>query len=299
MEINEISVSNSGKLEVLIIVDTRPEIIRLSAVISRCREYFYTVLTHTDQYYHYNLSSVFFKALNIVGPDVYLNCVGDGLSFTVGNIVAFSYNLMKMIKPDALLILRDINSFLSAISAKRLHIPIFHMEAGNRCKDESLPKGKIVDIIRDVNLVYSEPAQKYLHECGIPKERVYVTGLPMAEVLTNYLDKIFASNILESLQFQKKKYILLSAHKEENIDTDENFYSLFHAINFLATNYEMPILYSCLPRSKKKLLSSNFKLDNRVILHEPLGFYDSKKNINEVKQQFLLLDDYNVPLFNY
>ena len=274
---NKIKFSNNGKLKVLIIVGTRPEIIRLSAVITICRKYFDTILAHTGQNYDYNLNGIFFKELGLKDPDIFLNCVGNDLGSVIGNIIASSYNLMARIKPDALLILGDTNSCLSAISAKRLHIPIFHMEAGNRCKDECLPEEtnrRIVDIISDVNLAYSEPARKYLHECGIPKERVYVTDSPMAEVLMNNLDKILTSDILERLQLQKKKYILLSAHREENIDTDENFYSLFYAINTLASTYEMPILYSCHPRSKKKLLSSNFKLDNRAILHEPLGFYD-------------------------
>ncbi|WP_370778087.1 non-hydrolyzing UDP-N-acetylglucosamine 2-epimerase [Holdemania massiliensis] len=268
---------NNGKLKLLIIVGTRPEIIRLSAVIKKCREHFDTILAHTGQNYDYTLNGIFFKELGLKDPDVFLECVGNDLGSTIGNIIASSYKLMNRIKPDALLILGDTNSCLSAISAKRLHIPIFHMEAGNRCKDECLPEEtnrRIVDIISDVNLAYSEPARKYLHECGLPKERVYVTGSPMAEVLYNNLSAILSSNILERLHLNKKGYVLLSAHREENIDTDENFFSLFQAINTLASTYDMPILYSCHPRSKQKLLSSNFKLNEKVILHEPLGFHD-------------------------
>ena len=268
---------NNGKLKLLIIVGTRPEIIRLSAVINKCREHFDTILAHTGQNYDYTLNGIFFKELGLKDPDVFLECVGNDLGSTIGNIIASSYKLMNRIKPDALLILGDTNSCLSAISAKRLHIPIFHMEAGNRCKDECLPEEtnrRIVDIISDVNLAYSEPARKYLHECGLPKERVYVTGSPMAEVLYNNLSAILSSNILERLHLNKKGYVLLSAHREENIDTDENFFSLFQAINTLASTYDMPILYSCHPRSKQKLLSSNFKLNEKVILHEPLGFHD-------------------------
>ena len=279
MEINA-KFKNNGKLKLLIIVGTRPEIIRLSAVINKCREYFDCILAHTGQNYDYNLNGVFFKDLKIKDPDVYMNAVGNDLGETIGNIIASSYKLMTEIKPDALLILGDTNSCLSAISAKRLHIPIFHMEAGNRCKDECLPEEtnrRIVDIISDVNLAYSEHARKYLHECGLPKERVYVTGSPMAEVLHNNLEDIKKSDILDKLNLEPHKYILLSAHREENIDTDKNFTSLFTAINKMAEKYDMPILYSCHPRSKKKLESSGFKLDKRVIQHEPLGFHDYNK----------------------
>lgn len=268
---------NNGKLKLLIIVGTRPEIIRLSAVITKCRKYFDCILAHTGQNYDYNLNGIFFRDLKLDDPEVYMNAVGDDLGATVGNIINCSYKLMNQIKPDALLILGDTNSCLSAISAKRLHIPIFHMEAGNRCKDECLPEEtnrRIVDIISDVNLAYSEHARKYLHECGLPKERVYVTGSPMAEVLNNNLDEIKASHILEKLNLKSKGYILLSAHREENIDTDKNFISLFTAINKMAEKYDMPILYSCHPRSKKRLETSNFKLDPRVVMHEPLGFHD-------------------------
>lgn len=267
----------NGKLKLLIIVGTRPEIIRLSAVINKCRKYFDCILAHTGQNYDYNLNGIFFHDLKLENPEVYLNAVGDDLGETVGNIISSSYKLMSQIKPDALLILGDTNSCLSAISAKRLHIPIFHMEAGNRCKDECLPEEtnrRIVDIISDVNLAYSEHARKYLHECGLPKERVYVTGSPMAEVLHKNLEEIKASNILEKLNLEPKKYILLSAHREENIDTEENFKSLFTAVNKMAEKYNMPILYSCHPRSKKRLEKSGFKLDPRVIQHEPLGFHD-------------------------
>ncbi|WP_027090023.1 non-hydrolyzing UDP-N-acetylglucosamine 2-epimerase [Thomasclavelia saccharogumia] len=267
----------NGKLKLLIIVGTRPEIIRLAAVISKCRKYFDCILAHTGQNYDYNLNGVFFHDLKLADPEVYMNAVGDDLGATVGNIINCSYKLMNQIKPDALLILGDTNSCLSAISAKRLHIPIFHMEAGNRCKDECLPEEtnrRIVDIISDVNLAYSEHARKYLHECGLPKERVYVTGSPMAEVLTNNLKEIEASDILDRLKLKAKGYILLSAHREENIDTEKNFLSLFNAVNKIAERYDMPILYSCHPRSKKRLEKSGFKLDGRVIQHEPLGFHD-------------------------
>lgn len=267
----------NGKLKLLIIVGTRPEIIRLAAVISKCRKYFDCILAHTGQNYDYNLNGVFFHDLKLADPEVYMNAVGDDLGATVGNIINCSYKLMNQIKPDALLILGDTNSCLSAISAKRLHIPIFHMEAGNRCKDECLPEEtnrRIVDIISDVNLAYSEHARKYLHECGLPKERVYVTGSPMAEVLTNNLKEIEASDILDRLKLKAKGYILLSAHREENIDTEKNFLSLFNAVNKMAERYDMPILYSCHPRSKKRLEKSGFKLDGRVIRHEPLGFHD-------------------------
>ena len=274
---NKINWKDNGKLKLLIIVGTRPEIIRLSAVINKCREYFDCILAHTGQNYDYNLNEVFFKDLNIDYPDIYMNANGDDLGSTIGNIINYSYKLMNLIKPDALLILGDTNSCLSAISAKRLHIPIFHMEAGNRCKDECLPEEtnrRIVDIISDVNLAYSEHARKYLHECGLPKERVYVTGSPMAEVLTNNIDQIKNSDILNKLGLEKKKYILLSAHREENIDNDDNFFSLFNAINEMAEKYNMPILYSCHPRSKKKIDNSGFILDKRIIKHEPLGFHD-------------------------
>ena len=268
---------NNGKLKLLIIVGTRPEIIRLSAVINKTREYFDVVLAHTGQNYDYNLNGIFFKDLKIKEPEVYLDAVGSDLGETMGNIVAKSYKLMQEIKPDAVLVLGDTNSCLSVIGAKRLHIPIFHMEAGNRCKDECLPEEtnrRIVDIISDVNLAYSEHARKYLHECGLPKERVYVTGSPMAEVLSNNLKEIESSDILNKLNLKKKEYILLSAHREENIDTDTNFNSLFNAINSLANKYNMPILYSCHPRSDRKLKETGFKLDKRVIKHEPLGFHD-------------------------
>ncbi|MBQ3088812.1 MAG: UDP-N-acetylglucosamine 2-epimerase (non-hydrolyzing) [Clostridia bacterium] len=277
---SDVAFKENGKLKLLIIVGTRPEIIRLAAVINKCRKYFDTVLAHTGQNYDYNLNGIFFKDLKLDEPDVYMDAVGDDLGATVGNIINCSYKLMNQIKPDALLILGDTNSCLSAISAKRLHIPIFHMEAGNRCKDECLPEEtnrRIVDIISDVNLAYSEHARRYLHECGLPKERTYVTGSPMAEVLHNNLEDIKASNILEKLGLEPKKYILLSAHREENIDTEANFISLFTAINKLAEKYDMPILYSCHPRSKKRLEQSGFKLDSRVIQHEPLGFHDYNK----------------------
>ena len=268
---------NNGKLKLLIIVGTRPEIIRLSAVITKCRKYFDCILAHTGQNYDYNLNGVFFKDLKLADPEVYMDAVGEDLGETVGNIIACSYKLMTTIKPDALLILGDTNSCLSAISAKRLHIPIFHMEAGNRCKDECLPEEtnrRIVDIISDVNLPYSEAARRYLIECGMPKERTYVTGSPMAEVLTMNLEKIKNSDVLERLGLKKSNYILLSAHREENLDSDKNFNSLFNAINALAEKYDMPILYSCHPRSKKKLEATGFKLDRRVRVNEPLGFND-------------------------
>ncbi|WP_285815925.1 non-hydrolyzing UDP-N-acetylglucosamine 2-epimerase [Thomasclavelia cocleata] len=267
----------NDKLKLLVIVGTRPEIIRLSAVINKCRKYFDCILAHTGQNYDYNLNGIFFHDLKLDDPEVYMNAVGDDLGATVGNIINCSYKLMNQIKPDALLILGDTNSCLSAISAKRLHIPIFHMEAGNRCKDECLPEEtnrRIVDIISDVNLAYSEHARKYLHECGLPKERVYVTGSPMAEVLSNNIEEIKASKILDKLNLKAKNYILLSAHREENIDTEKNFVSLFTAVNKMAEKYDMPILYSCHPRSKKRLVESGFKLDRRVMMHEPLGFHD-------------------------
>lgn len=274
---SDIKFKENGKLKLLIIVGTRPEIIRLAAVIKKCRKYFDCILAHTGQNYDYNLNGVFFKDLKLKEPEVYMDAVGDDLGATVGNIINCSYKLMNQIKPDALLILGDTNSCLSAISAKRLHIPIFHMEAGNRCKDECLPEEtnrRIVDIISDVNLAYSEHARKYLHECGLPKERVYVTGSPMAEVLHENLAEIEASDIHKKLNLTKGKYILLSAHREENIDTQKNFESLFNAINKMAEKYDMPILYSCHPRSKKRLETTNFKLDKRVVMHEPLGFHD-------------------------
>lgn len=271
------SFKNNGKLKLLIIVGTRPEIIRLAAVIKKCRTYFDTILAHTGQNYDYNLNGVFFHDLELEDPEVYLNAVGKDLGETMGNIIAKSYELMVEIKPDAVLVLGDTNSCLSVIGAKRLHIPIFHMEAGNRCKDECLPEEtnrRIVDIISDVNMAYSEHARRYLADNGLPKERTYVTGSPMAEVLHNNLAKIEASDIHERLGLEKGKYILLSAHREENIDTDKNFESLFNAINKMAEKYDMPILYSCHPRSRKRLETSEFKLDERVIQHEPLGFHD-------------------------
>ena len=277
LDYSDVKFKDNGKLKLLIIVGTRPEIIRLSAVIKKCRVYFDCILAHTGQNYDYNLNGIFFRDLDLGEPEVYMNAVGDDLGATVGNIINCSYKLMSEIKPDALLILGDTNSCLSAIGAKRLHIPIFHMEAGNRCKDECLPEEtnrRIVDIISDVNMAYSEHARRYLHECGLPKERTYVTGSPMAEVLSANLDKIKASDILSKLGLESKKYILLSAHREENIDTDKNFLSLFTAINKMAEKYDMPILYSCHPRSKKRLESSGFTLDRRVLQHEPLGFHD-------------------------
>ena len=277
VDYSDIHFKENGKLKLLIIVGTRPEIIRLGAVINKCRKYFDCILAHTGQNYDYNLHGVFFHDLKLDDPDVYMDAVGDDLGATVGNIINCSYKLMKQIKPDALLILGDTNSCLSAIAAKRLHIPIFHMEAGNRCKDECLPEEtnrRIVDIISDVNLAYSEHARKYLHECGLPKERVYVTGSPMSEVLQQNLDDIEKSEILQKLGLESKKYILLSAHREENIDTEKNFTSLFNAINKMAEKYDMPILYSCHPRSKKRLVESGFQLDRRVVQHEPLGFHD-------------------------
>ena len=267
----------NGKLELMIIVGTRPEIIRLSCVIKKCRKYFDTILAHTGQNYDYNLNGVFFDNLDLADPEVYLNAVGKNLGETMGNIIAKSYELMVEIQPDAVLVLGDTNSCLSVIGAKRLHIPIFHMEAGNRCKDECLPEEtnrRIVDIISDVNLAYSEHARRYLADCGLPKERTYVTGSPMAEVLTENLAKIEASDIHKKLNLEKGKYILLSAHREENIDTEKNFTSLFTAINKMAEKYDIPILYSCHPRSRKRLEASCFKLDPRVIQHEPLGFHD-------------------------
>ena len=268
---------NNGKLKLLIIVGPRPELIRLAAVINKCREYFDTLLAHTGQNYDYNLNGVFFKDLKLADPDVYMEAVGNDLGETMGNIIAKSYQLMVEVKPDAVLVLGDTNSCLSVIGAKRLHIPIFHMEAGNRCKDECLPEEtnrRIVDIISDVNMAYSEHARRYLADTGLPKERTYVTGSPMAEVLHNNLAEIEASDIHKRLGLEKGKYILLSAHREENIDTEKNFLSLFNAINKMAEKYDMPILYSCHPRSRKRLEASGFKLDKRVIQHEPLGFHD-------------------------
>ena len=274
---SNVKFADNGKLKLLIIVGTRPEIIRLAAVIDKCRKYFDCILAHTGQNYDYNLNGVFFKDLSLKDPEVYMDAVGDDLGATVGNIINCSYKLMVVCKPDAMLILGDTNSCLSAIPAKRLHIPIFHMEAGNRCKDECLPEEtnrRIVDIISDVNMAYSEHARRYLADCGLPKERTYVTGSPMAEVLHKNLASIEASDIHARLGLTKGKYILLSAHREENIDTEKNFNSLFTAINKMAEKYDMPILYSCHPRSRNRLAASGFKLDKRVIQHEPLGFHD-------------------------
>ena len=277
LDYSDVAFRNDGKLKLLIIVGTRPEIIRLAAVINKCRKYFDCILAHTGQNYDYNLNGIFFRDLGLADPDVYMNAVGDDLGATVGNVINCSYKLMTAIQPDAMLILGDTNSCLSAIAAKRLHIPIFHMEAGNRCKDECLPEEtnrRIVDIISDVNLAYSEHARRYLHECGLPKERTYVTGSPMAEVLHANLNAIEASDIHQRLGLNKGEYILLSAHREENIDTEKNFLSLFRAVNAMAEKYDMPILYSCHPRSKKRLEATGFILDSRVIQHEPLGFHD-------------------------
>lgn len=277
MNFDDVKWKENGKLKLLIIVGTRPEIIRLSAVIKKCRKYFDTILAHTGQNYDYNLNGVFFKDLELNDPEVYLNAVGTDLGETMGNIISESYKLMVAIKPDAVLVLGDTNSCLSVIGAKRLHIPIFHMEAGNRCKDECLPEEtnrRIVDIISDVNMAYSEHARRYLADCGLPKERTYVTGSPMAEVLHANLAKIEVSDVHKRLGLEKGRYILLSAHREENIDTEKNFTSLFSAINKMAEKYDMPVLYSCHPRSKKRLEATGFKLDKRVIAHEPLGFHD-------------------------
>lgn len=274
---SHVSFANNGKLKLLIIVGTRPEIIRLAAVINKCRKYFDTILAHTGQNYDYMLNGIFFHDLKLGEPEVYMDAVGDDLGSTMGNIIAASYKLMVTIKPDAVLVLGDTNSCLSVISAKRLHIPIFHMEAGNRCKDECLPEEtnrRIVDIISDVNLAYSEHARRYLADCGLPKERTYVTGSPMAEVLHENLAEIESIDIHQRLGLEKGRYILLSAHREENIDTEKNFYSLFNAINKMAEKYDMPILYSCHPRSRKRLEASGFELDRRVIQHDPLGFHD-------------------------
>ena len=279
-DFSDISFKCDGRLKLLVIVGTRPEIIRLSEVIKKCRRYFDCILAHTGQNYDYSLNGVFFKDLKLDEAEVYLDAAGNELGETIGNIINSSYKLMSAVKPDALLILGDTNSCLSAISAKRLHIPIFHMEAGNRCKDECLPEEtnrRIVDIISDVNMAYSEHARRYLSECGLPKERTFVTGSPMAEVLRANLSEIEASDVLERLSLQRKKYILLSAHREENIDTEKNFLSLFGAVNDIAEKYDMPILYSCHPRSKKRLDESGFKLDPRVVRHNPLGFHDYNK----------------------
>lgn len=277
LDYSDIGFKNNGNLRLLIIVGTRPEIIRLSAVIEKCRRYFDCILAHTGQNYDYNLNGVFFEELKIAPPEVYMNAAGDDLGATYGNIINCSYKLMRQTKPDALLVLGDTNSCLSVLAAKRLHIPIFHMEAGNRCKDECLPEEtnrRIVDIISDVNMAYSEHARRYLHECGLPKERVFVTGSPMTEVLYHNFDKIMGSDIVAKLGLKPREYILLSAHREENIDSQKNFRSLFHAVNALAEKYDMPILYSCHPRSQKRIEQSEFVLDRRIIKHEPLGFFD-------------------------
>ena len=277
MDYSKVTWKENGRLKLLIIVGTRPEIIRLAAVIDKCRLYFDTILAHTGQNYDYNLNGVFFHDLELKDPEVYLNAVGADLGETMGNIIAESYKLMAAIRPDAVLVLGDTNSCLSVIGAKRLHIPIFHMEAGNRCKDECLPEEtnrRIVDIISDVNMAYSEHARRYLADTGLPRERTYVTGSPMAEVLHRNLPKIEASDIHTRLGLEKGRYILLSAHREENIDTEKNFLSLFNAINAMAEKYDMPILYSCHPRSKKRIEATGFVLDKRVIQHEPLGFHD-------------------------
>ena len=277
LDFSDVSFKNDGRLKLLIIVGTRPEIIRLSAVIEKCRKYFDTVLAHTGQNYDYTLNGIFFRDLCLDDPECYMDAVGDDLGETVGNIINCSYKLMRQIKPDAVLVLGDTNSCLSAISAKRLHIPIFHMEAGNRCKDECLPEEtnrRIVDIISDVNLAYSEHARRYLHECGLPKERTFVTGSPMAEVLNKNLEKIESSDILARLGLEKEGYILLSAHREENIDSDKNLFELFESVNELAKKYDMPIVYSCHPRSAKRLEKADFELDKRIMRHEPLGFHD-------------------------
>ena len=277
LDYSDVSFQNNGKLKLLIIVGTRPEIIRLAAVINKCRKYFDCILAHTGQNYDYTLNGIFFRDLGLADPDVYMDAVGDDLGATVGNIINCSYKLMTQIRPDAMLILGDTNSCLSAIPAKRLHIPIFHMEAGNRCKDECLPEEtnrRIVDIISDVNMAYSEHARRYLADTGLPKERTYVTGSPMAEVLHRNLPKIQASDIHARLGLEKGRYILLSAHREENIDTEKNFRSLFNAVNKMAEKYDLPILYSCHPRSRKRLEATGFRLDRRVIAHEPLGFHD-------------------------
>lgn len=277
LDYSQVRFQENGRLKLLIIVGTRPEIIRLAAVINKCRSYFDCLLAHTGQNYDYNLNGVFFRDLKLKAPDVYMDAVGDDLGATMGNIINASYKLMVQVKPDAVLVLGDTNSCLSVIGAKRLHIPIFHMEAGNRCFDECLPEEtnrRIVDVISDVNLCYSEHARRYLNASGVAKERTYVTGSPMAEVLHENLSEIESSDIHQRLHLQKGKYILLSAHREENIDTEKNFLSLFKAVNAMAEKYDMPILYSCHPRSRKRLESSGFALDSRVIQHEPLGFHD-------------------------
>ena len=277
LDYSDIKFKNDDRLKLLIVVGTRPEIIRLAAVIKKCRKYFDCLLAHTGQNYDYNLNGVFFKDLKLNSPEVYMDAVGDDLGATVGNIINCSYKLISEISPDAMLVLGDTNSCLSAISAKRLHVPVFHMEAGNRCKDECLPEEtnrRIVDIISDVNMAYSEHARRYLADCGLPPERTFVTGSPMAEVLRENLAEIEKSDVLKRLGLEKKKYILLSAHREENIDTEKNFLSLFNGINAVAEKYDMPVLYSCHPRSKKRLDATGFKLDSRVIMHEPLGFHD-------------------------
>ena len=277
LDYSDIKFKNDGRLKLLIVVGTRPEIIRLAAVIKKCRKYFDCLLAHTGQNYDYNLNGVFFKDLRLDAPEVYMDAVGDDLGATVGNIINCSYKLISAISPDAMLVLGDTNSCLSAISAKRLHVPVFHMEAGNRCKDECLPEEtnrRIVDIISDVNMAYSEHARRYLADCGLPPERTFVTGSPMAEVLRENLAEIEKSDVLKRLGLEKKKYILLSAHREENIDTEKNFLSLFRGINAVAEKYDMSVLYSCHPRSKKRLDATGFRLDSRVIMHEPLGFHD-------------------------
>ena len=277
LDYSDIKFKNDGRLKLLIVVGTRPEIIRLAAVIKKCRKYFDCLLAHTGQNYDYNLNGVFFKDLRLDAPEVYMDAVGDDLGATVGNIINCSYKLISAISPDAMLVLGDTNSCLSAISAKRLHVPVFHMEAGNRCKDECLPEEtnrRIVDIISDVNMAYSEHARRYLADCGLPPERTFVTGSPMTEVLRENLAEIEGSDIVKRLGLEKKKYILLSAHREENIDTEKNFLSLFRGINAVAEKYDMPVLYSCHPRSKKRLDATGFRLDSRVIMHEPLGFHD-------------------------
>lgn len=277
LDYSDIKFKNDGRLKLLIVVGTRPEIIRLAEVIKKCRKYFDCLLAHTGQNYDYNLNGVFFKDLKLDSPEVYMDAVGDDLGATVGNIINCSYKLISEISPDAMLVLGDTNSCLSAISAKRLHVPVFHMEAGNRCKDECLPEEtnrRIVDIISDINMAYSEHARRYLADCGLPPERTFVTGSPMAEVLRENLAEIEKSDVLKRLGLEKKKYILLSAHREENIDNEKNFLSLFNGINAVAEKYDMPVLYSCHPRSKKRLDATGFKLDSRVIMHEPLGFHD-------------------------
>ena len=274
---SDVKFINNGKIKLLIIVGTRPEVIRLAATIDKCRKYFDTILAHTGQNYDFHLNGIFFQDLKLNKPDVYMDVVGEDLGATIGNIINCSFKLMEQIKPDALLILGDTNSCLAAIAAKRLHIPIFHMEAGNRCKDECLPEEtnrRIVDIISDVNMAYSEHARRYLAECGLPKERTFVVGSPMAEILHKSLPEIMSSDILKRLGIEAKKYILLSAHREENIDTEANFQSLFQAVNALAQKYDMPVLYSCHPRSRRRLELSGFQLDSRIIAHEPVGFHD-------------------------